>query len=160
MPFLPKRQSKSGFSSIASSLWVSFPSRYPRPFPCPVSHAGSNFPLIISTGREKVKRIPQFLRIFQNDSCPRRILAIKYNKWQKCARQSSPRRSKRASRAAAVVTEPKSIKLQEAARKVEAGPMTYCDFSSAHFRTGMRRWCRCVRGCAMWPEPSGAIRSI
>ena len=27
--------------------------------------------------------------------------------------------------------------------------MTYCDFSSAHFRTGMRRWCRCVRGCAI-----------
>ena len=98
--------------------------------------------------------------------------------------------SKKAARekAKAVVEELRSMKLKEAARKVEDGieeTLTYCDFPSEHWtriRTVMslRGWnreiaaacvwlvlsrmvtpppsCWSVPACAMWPAPSGATK--
>ena len=98
--------------------------------------------------------------------------------------------SKKAARekAKAVVEQLLSMKLKEAAKKVENGieeTLTYCDFPSEHWiriRTNnvierlnreIRRRTRVVAvfltatlpsfwsvpGCAMWPAPSGATRS-
>lgn len=58
--------------------------------------------------------------------------------WQRCSRRSTPRKAKKAARekAKAVVEQLCSMKLKEAARKVEDGieeTLTYCDFPSEHW---------------------------
>ena len=91
-------------------------------------------------------------------------------------------------KAKAVVEELRSMKLKEAAKKVEDGieeTLTYCDFPSEHwtrirtnnvierlnqeirrrtrvvgsFPDGTLLSCWSVPGCAMWLVPSGATRS-
>lgn len=97
--------------------------------------------------------------------------------------------SKKAARekARAVVEEPRSMKLKEAAKKVEDGieeTLAYCEFPSEHwtcirtnnvidglnreirrrtrvvgsFRTEIQLSCLSVPGCAMWSAPSGETR--
>ena len=118
------------------------------------------------TPRSKVKLVAKMLK------------AIHAQESKKAAREKTK----------AVVEQLRSMKLKEAARKVEDGieeTLTYCDFPSEHwtrirtnnvierlnreirrrtrvvgsFRTATLPSCWSVPGYAMWPAPSGATRS-